>query len=233
MTTTEQIAATGQGHKHSVLVVDDHPIICEVLIRLLNRQSDFTVVGKANSMCEARQAIKQTQPEVMLLDFGLPDGHGLELIKDIRAQSKTPWILVFTVHDEAIYALRALRAGANGYLMKNASVQRILEALRLIAAGGYVFNQRMLGRARGIASQDASTGCDTETFTRLSDRELEVFEMIGRGAGTREIAAYLNRSAGAIETCRASIKAKLHLDDAAELVCRAIRWGDCNKNSAI
>lgn len=231
MSKKEQNSTAGQ-HKHEVLLVEDHLLVLTVLNKLVNRQSDFIVTGEAMNVSEARQAVERLKPEIIVLDLELPDGHGLELIKDIRARSLEPKILVFTTHDEDIFALRTLRAGANGYVMKRDPMERFLEALRQVASGNYAVNPRVWTKFLEADNQLASNGRDTDAFESLTDRELEVFELIGKGAGTREIAAYLNRSVSVIETCRVKIKEKLQLRSAAELVCHAVRWTDYKKSFA-
>jgi DNA-binding NarL/FixJ family response regulator len=227
MTATGQFNADAGRHKRSVLLVEDHPLVREVVGNFLNHQDDFLVTGRASTVGEARQVIDRLRPELIVLDLGLPDGHGLELIKDIRAQSGDAKILVFTSYDESIFALRALRAGANGFVMKREPMSRLLEALRQVAVGDYAVNPQVLAQFIGMLEPDAASNNETTRFTRLTDRELEVFELIGKGAGTREIASYLNRSVSAIESCRISIKEKLQLRNGADLVRRAVRWADC------
>lgn len=211
-----------QRRKHSVLVVDHFPVVRHSLMERLNSECDFTACGEAATAAQAHQAFNRLQPDFMVLELALPDKHGLEFIKDIRAQSEKLRMLVFSSYDETIFALRALRAGANGYVMKRQPVEHLLEAMRQVAAGHYAVNIQLMNGFL-VPPQPAPDG-DTTMFTRLTDRELEVFELIGKGAGTREIAAYLNRSVSVVETCRLNLKQKLQLQDAAELVCRAVRW---------
>lgn len=223
MTTPESsIPAAGQ-HRYAVLLVDDQPVVRDGLVDLISREPDFSVAAQAGNAAQAKQALAKLQPEVMLIELALPDCHGLEFIKDIRAQSDTPRILVYSRHQEDVYALRAVRAGAQGYVMKNQPVSRLLEALRTVAEGHFAVSLDVSagflnGFAPVVESQAAAS------LGALTDRELEVFEMIGRGAGTRQIASYLNRSTSAVETCRIRIKKKLGLSHCAELVSRAVRW---------
>lgn len=209
--------------KHSVLVVDNFPVVREGVVERLNCEADFTVCGQATNAAEAHQMLGRLQPDLMVLELTLPDKHGLEFIKDVRVHSAKLRMLVFTREEETIYALRALRAGANGFVMKREPMERFLQALHHVVAGHYAVNTQIWAKFLNQPPQDA-TGYETTTFTRLTDRELEVFELIGKGAGTREIAAYLNRSVSVVETCRLNIKQKLQLQDCAELVCRAVRW---------
>ena len=213
--------------KYSVLVVDNFPVVREGVVERLNSEADFTVCGQAANAAEAHQMLRRLQPDLMVLELTLPDKHGLEFIKDVRVHSAKLRMLVFTREEETIYALRALRAGANGFVMKCEPLERFLDALRQVVAGHYAVNTQIWARFLTQPPPDpnrATNGHETTMFTRLSDRELEVFELIGKGAGTREIAAYLNRSVSVVETCRLNIKQKLQLQDCAELVCRAVRW---------
>jgi DNA-binding NarL/FixJ family response regulator len=223
MNTQQAQTAPDQSHKHSVLVVDDHPVVREALVLVLKGEPDFVVVGQAGSASQAREALARLKPELVILDLGLPDCHGLELIKDIRAQSETPPIVVYSMHDESVYALRAIRAGANGYVMKRESKAKLLEALRTVAAGHYAVSLDV-STAFLNAFPEPEPSNPAAVLGSLTDRELEVFELIGKGAGTREIASYLNRSIGAVETCRLRIKEKLGFKHCAELASRAIRW---------
>lgn len=226
MSTKAPSRADGQCRKLSVLVLDSHPVVRDCIVARLNEEPDFTICGQAGTGIEARQALKRSQPDFLLMELALPDRHGLEVIKDIRAQHTAVQILVFTTQDESTFALRALRAGASGYVMKWEPMERLLGAMRLVAAGNYAVNPEIWARFLQNPSREEVGEGDTTMLTRLTDRELEVFEMIGKGAGTREIAAHLNRSVSVVETCRLSIKEKLRVRDCADLVCRAIRWVD-------
>jgi DNA-binding NarL/FixJ family response regulator len=227
MTTKRPSAVHSQPRKLSVLLVDDHPVVRDAVIERLNREAGFTVCCQVKTAFDAQQALNRFQPDLMILELALPDRHGLEFIKDIRAQSADLRMLVFTAYEESLFAMRALRAGANGFVMKREPMERFLEALHLVAGGNYAVNSQLLAGFLHPSNQSAADGHDTTTFTRLTDRELEVFELIGKGAGTREIAAYLNRSVGTVETCRVQIKEKLQLKDCAALVCRAVGWVEC------
>lgn len=232
MTTKIHSAVNERHRKFSVLVVDDHPVVRDGIIDRLNGEADFTVCCQVKTAFEAQQALNRFKPDLMILELALPDRHGLEFIKDVRAQFSNLRMLVFTMYEEEVFALRALRAGANGFVMKRETMQRFLEATRQVVTGNYAVNPQLWIRHLNQPVQDAPLSRDTTTFTRLTDRELEVFELIGKGAGTREIAVYLNRSVSAIETCRSQIKIKLHLSDCAALVCRAVRWIECKNGLA-
>jgi DNA-binding NarL/FixJ family response regulator len=205
-----------------VLLVDDHPVVREGLTRRINSEEDLNVCAEAQSAAEALQAIQQLLPDVMVVDLALPGSHGLELIKEIRARQHRLPILVFTIFEEASYALRALKAGAQGYLTKHETSENLLTALRTLLNGGYAlspevskmfFESSLRADAPGIALTDS-----------LGDRELEVFELMGRGIGTRRIALQLGRSVKTIETYQARIKRKLKLKNSAELMREAVRW---------
>jgi DNA-binding NarL/FixJ family response regulator len=205
-----------------VLLVDDHPVVREGLTRRINSEDDLSVCAEARTPAEALRAMKQFQPDVVVVDLALTEGHGLELIKDIRSQSNRVPILVFTMFEEATYAVRALKAGAQGYLTKNESSERLVNGLRAVLRGEYVLNPDISTRylqARLQAGEDAPA-----TRDKLADRELEVFELIGKGIGTREIAGRLGRSVKTIETYRARIKEKLGLKSSTALMREAVRW---------
>jgi DNA-binding NarL/FixJ family response regulator len=209
--------------KHKVLVVDDHPVVREGLTERINRESDLVVCGEAQSAPEALRAIVRLQPDIVVLDLSLPKGHGLELIKDIRVMHPRLPVLVFTMHEESLYAERALRAGAQGYVTKQEPPGRLLSAIRAVLRGGYSLSpEASSGLMQNLLHHPG--GAQVPSITGLTDRELEIFELIGQGVGTREIAARLGRSVKTIETHRARLKEKFQLKSATELVCRASRW---------
>lgn len=224
MITKSNSKVGSQRRKLSVLVLDNHPVTRDCVVGRLQREAAYTVCCQVKTAFEAQQAILRFHPDIMVLELALPDRHGLEFIKDARAQSADLRILVFTAYDESLFAMRALRAGANGFVMKREPMEHFLEALNLVAEGNYAVKPEIWAGTLNQPDQSAHDGADTTMFTRLTDRELEVFELIGKGQGTREIAAYLNRSVSAVETCRINIKEKLHIRDCAQLVCRAVRW---------
>lgn len=208
--------------KHRVLLVDDHPVVLEGLARRINSEDDLSVCAEAHTPAEALQALTRFQPDVVLVDLALKEGHGLELIKDIRSSPSRVPILVFTMFDEGTYAMRALRAGAQGYVTKHEPSDRVVNGLRAVLKGDFVMkpeaSQLVVQSSLGPSSKPPSP------LDSLADRELEVFELIGKGMGTREIAAHLGRSVKTIETYRARIKEKLHLSTATALTRDAVRW---------
>jgi DNA-binding NarL/FixJ family response regulator len=206
-----------------VLIVDDHPVVREGLTRRINAEPDLVVCGEAQSQTEALSAIDQLRPDILVLDLALTEGHGLEMIKDLRAKSSSLPILVFTMFEESLYALRSLQAGANGYLTKQEPPERLISSLRTILRGSYAVSAQTAARFLRSSIEPPGAGEDS-SVSRLGDRELEVFELIGKGVGTREIAQRLGRSIKTIETYRARIKEKLQLKSATALMREAVRW---------
>jgi len=211
--------------KKRVLVVDDHPLVREGVVRLLDRQTDFVVCGEIGAAEEIWAAIERGAPDVLLLDLALGRSDGLERIKQLRSSHPALPILIISMHDEELYAVRALKAGASGYLMKTESPDAVVEGLRRVVKGEIAVSARMSTRL--IKTALASPfDCDPDDPIRskLSDRELHVFFLIGSGTGTRDIAQELKLSIKTIETYRENIKVKLHLRDAAELLAAASQW---------
>ena len=216
-------AANSARAKKNVLIVDDHPLLRDGLAKVLNRQEDLAVCGEAGDARGALAALAKCRPDVAIVDLSLDDGNGLDLIKDIRARQKTLPILVLSMHHENLYAERAIRAGARGYVMKREPVGVVLAALRKVLGGHMALSEAMVSRLlaapdRGKTSQ---TGSPAEL---LSNRELDVFRMLGHGLGTRQISAKLRVATSTVETHRAAIKRKLGLAGATELVARAARF---------
>ncbi len=206
---------------YRVLIVDDHPIVRQGLKRLIDQEEDLSVCGEAEDVKEARNAIQAMSPDAVILDISLKNSDGVDLIKELRLRRiKTP-ILVLSMHDESIYAERLLSAGANGYIMKQEASDQFLVALRDVLAGDiYVSDAIRDKMARAAAAEDAVA----DPISRLSNRELQVFNLIGQGLSTREIADKLNLSVKTIESHRLTIKDKLNIDSAMQLVRYAVRW---------
>lgn len=204
-----------------VLVVDDHPIVRQGLAQLIDREPDLAVCGEAASVNEARAALKELSPDVIVVDLSLQDSDGLELIKDIRSKRQETPVLVLSMHDEAIYAERMLCAGANGYIMKQAASDQLLTALRRVLAGGVYVSEAV---GAGMIARFTSGGARpvSDPIERLSNRELQILKMIGQGNGTREIANALNLSVKTIESHRQRIKKKLNIDSSPKLVQYAV-----------
>lgn len=207
----------------TILIVDDHPLVRTGLGELLKHEADLKICCEASNLQEAFQFLRDSSPDVAIVDVSLPDGNGLDLVKRLRIRNPNTRILVLSMHDEALLAERALRAGALGYINKEEAAENIVAAIRRVLKGKTWMSRRMkehllsTGAARTPGSFDSPLDC-------LSNRELEVFELIGRGLGTGEIAGKLHLSVKTIETHRANIKKKLHIDSSGELTRRAIQW---------
>ncbi|MDE3068645.1 MAG: response regulator transcription factor [Verrucomicrobiota bacterium] len=209
--------------KRTVLLVDDHPVVGVGLTERINRESDFGVCGVAQTGAEAMTAITRLQPDVVVLDLALPSGHGLEVLRDIHSQHPRLPVLVFSMHEESVYAERALRAGARGYLMKHEPPERLLEAIRALLSGGFAFSRETSARLLETLSQPAKEHPGS-LVAKLGNRELEVFQFIGRGKTTREIAGLLGLSVKTIETYRDRIKQKLNAHSSTDLIRQAVCW---------
>lgn len=206
-----------------VLLVDDHPIVRQGLARLIGQEADLDVCGEAGDVPSAVQAVNELKPDVVVADLSLKEGSGIDLIKTLSAQSSETPVLVLTMHEESFYAERALRAGARGYLTKQEASEKILTAIRQVFRGEIYVSERLSPKLLKRLITGAPDDEDP-LVSRLSDRELQVFLMIGEGHGTQQIASQLNLSVKTIETYRAHLKEKLDLRDARELVQYAIRW---------
>lgn len=206
-----------------ILLVDDHPLMRQGLALALAEEPDFEVVGQAADAEEALSAFDRLAPDLVIVDISLPGMSGLELTKHLAAIRERLPILVVSRHDEALYAERAIRAGARGYVMKLEAGDLIVEAIRHVLRGGIYLSEEMKDRMLFGAASGSKTPTQTPLEV-LSDRELEVFEMTGRGRTTREIAERLHLSVKTVESYRARIKTKLNLSTAAELMQHAVQW---------
>jgi len=209
--------------KTRILIVDDHPIVREGLSLMMNREPDLMICGEAEDASAALTAISTTRPDFLIVDISLNGPDGLDLLKNIRTRYRSLPVLVLSMHDETIYAERALRAGANGYIMKQEATEKVLVAVRQILNQKVYVSDRIANRMlqqyiSGSATQEHSP------ISELSDRELEVFRLIGEGHSTRRIAEELHLSIKTVESYQAHIKNKLSLKNARELVQRAIQW---------
>lgn len=215
--------ASSPARKHRILVVDDHPIVRQGLTLLINRENDLTVCAEAEDARTAIQSITSAKPDILVVDISLNGPDGLDLLKDIRARYPELPVLILSMHDESIYAERALRAGAQGYIMKQEASEKVLVALRRILSNEiYVserISNRMLQRFIGGTAQGRPS-----SVADLTDRELEVFRLIGEGHSTRQIAQQLHISVKTVESYQAHIKEKLSLRSARELMQHAIQW---------
>lgn len=216
-------AAAPRNHKRGVLIVDDHPLLRDGLAKVLNQQEDFAVCGEAGDARAALAILPKCRPDVVIVDLTLDEGNGLDLIKDIRAQDAKLPILVLSMHHEDLYAERAIRAGARGYVMKREPVGTVVAALRKVLEGHMALSENMVSRLLVAPDREkkSPTGSPAEW---LSDRELEIFRLLGHGMGTAQIAAKLCVAASTVETHRSAIKQKLGLASATELVARAAQF---------
>ncbi|MFW2365888.1 MAG: response regulator transcription factor [Desulforhopalus sp.] len=209
--------------KSRVIIVDDHPIFRMGMAELLNQEDDFDVCGLAEDISSARKILEEHSPDLAIIDITLAGDNGLDLVKEISAQSDTVQTLVLSMHDEQVWAERAIRAGARGYIMKKEASENVILALRNIRAGkihvSATIMDRLLDRLQLNPEVSAAPSVDL-----LTDRELEVFRLIGAGMSTREIAERLKLGIKTIGTYRDRVKQKLAIKSAAELVRRAVLW---------
>lgn len=217
------MAITQQFRKNKVFLVDDHPIVRQGLTLLINQERDLTVCGEAEEMHSALQSIDNTKPDIVVLDISLNGPDGLDLLKHLRSRHPKLPVLMLSMHDESIYAERTLRAGANGYIMKQEATEKVLIALRRILSNEIYVSDRIANNMlRHYVRGDQ--GAQSSPVTDLSDRQLEIFRLIGQGHTTRQIANELHLSVKTVESYQAHIKEKLSLHSARELIQHAIRW---------
>jgi DNA-binding NarL/FixJ family response regulator len=216
--------------KNRVLVVDDHPIVRQGLSLLINREADLMVCGEAEDARMAMQAITTARPDILVVDISLNGPDGLDLLKDVRTRYPELPVLILSMHDESIYAERALRAGAQGYIMKQEASEKVLVALRRILNNEIYVSERIANRMLQRYIGSPSDG-RASSISDLTDRELEVFRLIGEGHSTRQIAEQLHISVKTVESYQAHIKEKLSLRSARELVQHAIQWSISEKTS--
>ena len=219
----EAAAPAPRKAKYRVLLIDDHPILRKGLAELINQEPDLVVCGEAEEAPKAFEAVGVLNPDVALVDISLKGGNGLELIKNIKARYPDLPLLVLSMHDETLYAERALRAGSLGYIMKEEAIEKVLTAIRQVISGEIFLSEKMKGRmlnqlVGGRIKQGSSS------IDNLSDRELEVFRLIGEGRGTRQIATELRLSVRTVEAYREYIKDKLNLKNGTELVQHAFQY---------
>lgn len=212
-----------------VLIVDDHPMMRQGLAQLIDNEPDLEVCSEADTAGEALNVLAGQKLDLVLLDISLPDKNGLELIKDIQALKPGLLILVVSMHDEALYAERVLRAGARGYIMKQEGGKKLLQAVRQVLSGQVYVSEKMSARILEIFS--GRRGSSSSPIERLSDREFEVFQLISQGRNTRDIAEHLSLSVKTVEVHRANIKHKLKLKTANDLMHYAVRWAEAEARS--
>jgi len=212
-----------QSSVSRIFLIDDHPLVRMGLAQILSTQEDLEVCGEIGHGRGAAQAVEAAAPDLIILDLTLPDAGGLDLIKAIRAVGVTKPILINSMHPETLYAERVLRAGADGYLMKQVAPKKVLTAVRKVLAGEVYLSEEM---TRQLVNSMGGTRRTPQNHSveRLSDREFEVFEQIGRGRSTAEIASLLGISPRTVDVHRANIKSKLGLSNSAELARMAVNW---------
>ncbi|HVK59376.1 MAG TPA: response regulator transcription factor [Candidatus Kapabacteria bacterium] len=207
--------------KKRILIVDDHPMMRDGLRLLIANEPDLEVVGEADDASEALQEIQRLKPDVAIVDITLRSSNGLDLIKDLQIRSPQTAVLVLSMHDESLYAERVLKAGGRGYIMKQEGGKRIMEGIRQVASGHTFVSPSVSAK---IIESFSGHGSDRSPVSQLTDREFEVFRLIGEGLGTKEMAEKLRVSVKTIEVHRVNIKEKLHTQTASELIRYAVRW---------
>ena len=217
--------------KRRVLLVDDHPIVRYGLSLLIEQEEDLKICGQSSTAIETLDNLEKYNPDIVVVDISLQGSNGLELTKSLKQINPSLPVLMLSMHDESLYAERALRAGARGYVMKQESADMVLAAIRKVLDGGVYLSKNLSSRIlREFVDGTTEEGLDKFGVDTLSDRELEIFEFIGRGQSSRDIASRLQLSIKTIETHRAHIKQKLKIENATELVHRAFRWVESGAN---
>ena len=211
--------------KIKVLLVDDHPLVRDGLVNLISQEADLQICGEASNEPQALEIIRTAQPHVAIVDISLENGSGLDLIKSIKAMFPAVTVLVLSMHDESLYAERALRAGARGYVMKREAAKKVIQAIRCVLAGQLYVSDKIaaLMAEKFIEGRPTATASPIE---QLSNRELEVFQLLGLGHNTRQIADHLHVGFKTVQAYCARIKEKLKLANATELLREAIRWNE-------
>jgi len=219
------MTATPDKHKKRVFLVDDHPLVREWLTNLINQQSDLAVCGESENAPQALQAITTSKADVAVVDISLKDSSGIELIKDLKESRPNVAVLVLSMQDETHYAERALRAGARGYVMKRETTRRVIEAIRRVLEGKIYVSDKV---AEAMTKRFVQAGPpqSLSPVEQLSDRELEVFELLGQGQPTRQIAENLRVSVKTVQAYCARIKEKMNLSSGIQLLREAIRWNE-------
>ena len=223
MTQMEQ--STTIVERTRVFIVDDHPIVRQGLAQMINQEADLMVCGEAEDAQNALQAVAELHPDLVLIDLSLKGGSGLDLIRALRTRQSMLPVLVVSMHDESLYVERALRAGARGYIMKHEATDIMMSAIRRVLRGEIYVSDKMMTKLLGRLIPGDSPDTNTSILERLSNRELEVFRLIGEGHSTRHIAAVLHVSIKTAESHRASLMEKLSVHETAGLVRYAIRIG--------
>ena len=215
------------ARKHRVFIVDDHPLVREGLTNLINGQNDLTVCGEAKDSAEAVDGIAKEIPDVAIIDISLTNESGLELIKNLVRQFPQVAVIVLSMHDEGLYAERALRAGARGYVMKHETSKNVLASIRQVLAGRVYVSERIVNRM-ALRLTSSRRQVASSPVERLSDRELEIFQLLGHGRSPSEIAVDLNLSLKTVQAYCARAKQKFGVTSLTELLRAAIQWDDAN-----
>jgi len=218
--------AEAAGHKRRILIVDDHPLFRHGIGDLINAETDLEVCGEADNAPSALDGIRSLGPDLVTIDISLRGANGIELLKSIKAEHPKLPLLVLSMHDENLYALRSLRAGARGYIMKQEALDRVMSAIRQVLRGELYVSPSMSGRMIEEFVQGGSGNTSGSIADKLTDRELEILQLIGQGHGVQQIARELNLSAKTVETHRAHVKEKLNFQTARELARFAVQWVD-------
>jgi len=216
---------TAASPKKQILIVDDHPMMRQGLAQLIGLEPDLAVCGEAENAGGALGAIGALKPDLVLADISLPGKNGLELIKDFQTIQPGLPVLVISMHDESLYAERVLRAGGRGYIMKQEGGKKLMQAIRQVLDGKIYVSEKMSANILEIFS-GRRAGAESSPLERLTDREFEIFQLIGQGQRTRDIAEKLHLSVKTVDAHRANIKSKLKLNSATELVRYAVRWAE-------
>lgn len=222
MTRKAQLAGTARK-RGRILLVDDHPLVRERLAEIINREADLLVTGEAEDRKQAIDAILAKPPDLAIVDLTLKNSDGLELIKDVHARWPRMRMLVVSMHDESLYAERAIRAGAMGYITKQEATRNILLAIRRVLSGNIYLSRKIADRILTRLAHSADPVATTPVEL-LADRELQVFELTGHGLSTYDIASQLSVAVKTVETYRARIKEKLKITDGSKLLQFAIAW---------
>jgi DNA-binding NarL/FixJ family response regulator len=207
-----------------IMVVDDHPLVRVGMVQLISEESDLEVCAETHGVMEALRLVEKDQPDLIVVDLSLSDGSGLDLIAQVKSQYKNIKMLVSSMHDESLFAERVLRAGAHGFVSKQEAPDQVVHAIRRILSGKIYLSPQMADRMLSLLSHGEAEEGGGSPIERLSNRELQIFEMIGKGLTTRQIAQHLHLSVKTIETHRESIKRKLMLKSNLELIRHAVQW---------
>ena len=227
--TTKPKAGSATARK-SVLIVDDHPMMRQGLAQLINNEPDLHISCEAENAGQALEGVRKHAPDLVLADISLPDKNGLELIKDLRTMHPGLAVLVISMHDESLYAERVLRAGGRGYIMKQEGGKKMMEAIRQVLSGQIYVSHKMSARILELFSGRRPDSTSSPVGS-LTDREFEVFQLIGQGKSTRKISEHLHISVKTVEVHRANIKTKLDIKSAGELMHYAMRWVEARPSS--